>query len=152
MLMRSFWRLVSPLFKNLSRTALSTHEEFLKVSDLACIDIISVKHQFDRKHEIFLFLKKSYVTGEQLVSPFEILGKQGEKWHMSRICQEQYYANELLPLKEEHVLVKVMPCFSKHIEEFDIATVTDKQIRRFSKLPTHYIPGSLLGVSHLIKR
>ncbi|KAK4859054.1 hypothetical protein QYF36_026095 [Acer negundo] len=44
-----------------------------------------------------------------------------------------YHANELLPLKDEHVHAKVMSCLSKCIEEFDTATVTDKQIRRFPK-------------------
>ena len=53
----------------------------------------------------------------------------------------QYHANELLPLKDEQVVAKVLSCLSKCIKDFDNASVIDKEIERFPKSLTHFFPG-----------
>ncbi|CAK9147103.1 unnamed protein product [Ilex paraguariensis] len=54
----------------------------------------------------------------------------------------KYHANELLPLKDEQVVAKVLSRLSKCIKDFDNASVIDKEIERFPKSLTHFFPGS----------
>lgn len=55
----------------------------------------------------------------------------------------QYYANELLPLKDEKIVQKVMSWLSKCIKDFENATVIDQEIGRFPKFHSHFFPGKL---------
>ncbi|KAK2665618.1 hypothetical protein Ddye_004192 [Dipteronia dyeriana] len=125
--------------------SLCTQEEFLKVLNLSCIGVISVKLRFDKKVNIpnasnacsgfsdsfaWTFFDLNQIYDEHKDDPVTVLQA------------DFYHANELLPLKDEQVIAKVMSCLSKCIKEFDTATVTDKQIRRFPKSLTHYFPGS----------
>ncbi|XP_037495826.1 uncharacterized protein LOC105638513 isoform X3 [Jatropha curcas] len=91
---------VQELVKN--SAVLFTREEFLKVLNLAGIDVLTCKLQLDRK----------------------------------------YHANELLPLKDELVVSKVMSYLSKCIKDFENANVTDTEIARFPKSLAHFFPGS----------
>ncbi|KAL0365692.1 UNVERIFIED_CONTAM: hypothetical protein Sangu_0666800 [Sesamum angustifolium] len=54
----------------------------------------------------------------------------------------QYHANDLLPLKDEKIVEKVMSWLSRCIKDFENATVVDKEIGRFPKFLTHFFPGS----------
>ena len=60
----------------------------------------------------------------------------------------QYHANELLPLKDELVIEKVMSYLSKCIKDLESANVVDKEIGRFPKRLTHFFPGELLKACH----
>ncbi|KAJ6368860.1 hypothetical protein OIU78_001269 [Salix suchowensis] len=53
-----------------------------------------------------------------------------------------YHANELLPLKDEHIAAKVMSYLSKCVKDFEAARVTNVEITRFPKSLTHFFPGS----------
>ncbi|KAL5791235.1 hypothetical protein ACOSQ2_006123 [Xanthoceras sorbifolium] len=125
--------------------ALCTREEFVKVLNLACIDVISVKLRFDRKVIIPNASNACSGFGDSFAWTFFDLNQihDEHKEDLVTVLQADFYhANELLPLKDEHVLEKVMSCLSKCIKDFDTATVTDKQIQRFPKFLTHYFPGS----------
>ncbi|KAK0583121.1 hypothetical protein LWI29_033557 [Acer saccharum] len=130
----------------LCSAALCTWEkEFLKVSNLSCIDVISVKLRFDKKVNIPNASNACSGFGDSFAWTFFDLNQIYDEHKDDPVTVLQtdfYHANELLPLKDEHVLAKVMSCLSKCIKEFDTASVTDKQIRRFPKSLTHYFPGS----------
>ncbi|KAJ6708048.1 hypothetical protein OIU85_028337 [Salix viminalis] len=51
-----------------------------------------------------------------------------------------YHANELLPLKDEHIAAKVMSYLSKCVKDFEAARVTNVEITRFPKSLTHFFP------------
>ncbi|XP_020536724.1 uncharacterized protein LOC105638513 isoform X2 [Jatropha curcas] len=107
---------VQELVKN--SAVLFTREEFLKVLNLAGIDVLTCKLQLDRKVSI----------------P-----------HAANACSafdNSYHANELLPLKDELVVSKVMSYLSKCIKDFENANVTDTEIARFPKSLAHFFPGS----------
>ncbi|KAJ6365369.1 hypothetical protein OIU76_030190 [Salix suchowensis] len=53
-----------------------------------------------------------------------------------------YHANELLPLKDEHIAPKVMSYLSKCVKDLEAARVTNVEITRFPKSLTHFFPGS----------
>ncbi|XP_057966427.1 uncharacterized protein LOC131156618 isoform X6 [Malania oleifera] len=54
----------------------------------------------------------------------------------------KYHANELLLLKDEVIVPKVMSYMSKCIKDFENSTVVVKEIRRYPKSLTHFFPGS----------
>ncbi|PQQ14452.1 uncharacterized protein Pyn_20081 [Prunus yedoensis var. nudiflora] len=58
------------------------------------------------------------------------------------MSDEQYRANELLPLEDEQIVSKVTSYLSNCIKDFKNATVTDKEIGRFPNSLTHFFPGS----------
>ncbi|KAK1558399.1 hypothetical protein Q3G72_001903 [Acer saccharum] len=132
------------LVKN-SAALCTREEEFLKVSNLSCIDVISVKLQFDKKVNIPNASNACSGFGDSFAWTFFDLNQIYDEHKDDPVTVLQadfYHANELLPLKDEQVLAKVMSCLSKCIKEFDTATITDKQFRRFPKSLTHYFPGS----------
>ncbi|TXG64880.1 hypothetical protein EZV62_011874 [Acer yangbiense] len=125
--------------------ALCTREEFLKVSNLSCFDLISVKLRLDKKVNIPNASNACSGFGDSFAWTILDLNQiydENKDDPVTVLQADFYHANELLPLKDEQVLAKVMSCLSKCIKEFDTATVTDKQIRRFPKSLTHYFPGS----------
>lgn len=61
----------------------------------------------------------------------------------------QYHANDLLSLKDDKIIEKVMFWLSKCVKDFENAMVIDKEIRRFPKILTHYFPGNIWKVLSL---
>ncbi|XP_059647437.1 uncharacterized protein LOC132293823 isoform X2 [Cornus florida] len=125
--------------------ALCTGEEFLKVLNLAGIDLLTVKLQLDRKVNIpyatnicsgfddsnaWTFFDLNTIHDEHKDDPITV------------VQADFYHANELLPLKDEDIIVKVIYCLSKCIKDFENATVIEKEIGRFPKYLTHFFPGS----------
>lgn len=56
----------------------------------------------------------------------------------------QYHATDLMPLKDDRIVSKVMSCLSRCIKDFENAKVVDKEIERFPKSLTHFFPGEFL--------
>ncbi|OMO92711.1 Amine oxidase [Corchorus olitorius] len=125
--------------------ALCTREEFLKVLNLVGIDVVTVKLQLDRKITIpnpsnasagfddffgWTFFDLNAIYDEHKDDPVTV------------IEADFYHANELLPLKDELVVEKVIPYLSKCIKDLESATVVEKEIGRFPKRLTHFFPGS----------
>lgn len=54
----------------------------------------------------------------------------------------QYHANQLLPLKDEQIVAKVMSYLPKCIKDFEEAQVLEYVVTRFPKSVTHYFPGN----------
>ncbi|CAK9134563.1 unnamed protein product [Ilex paraguariensis] len=111
-------------------TALCTREEFQKVLNTSSIDLLSTKLWLDRKVNIpnasgWAFFDLNMIYDEHKDDPETV-----------------YHANELLPLKDEQVVAKVLSRLSKCIKDFDNASVIDKEIERFPKSLTHFFPGS----------
>ena len=64
----------------------------------------------------------------------------------------QYHANDLLPLKDEIIVKRVMSCLSKCIGDFEKAVVVDKDIERFPKYLPHFFPGCPLTTFFLFPK
>lgn len=144
MLMQLSWLLEYPDSRNLSKTVLCTREEFLKVLNLTSIDVVTVKLRLDRKVQIpnasnacsgfdefgWTFFDLNIIHDEHKDDPVTVLQA------------DFYYSNELLPMKDEDIVAKVMSYLSKCIKDFEYATVMDKEIGRFPQSLTHFFPGS----------
>ncbi|XP_031260861.1 uncharacterized protein LOC116119044 [Pistacia vera] len=125
--------------------ALCTREEFLKVLNLAGIDVLSIKLWLDKKVIIPNASNACSGFGESFAWTFFDLNQIHDEHKDGPVTVLQadfYHANELLPLEDEDVLAKVMPYLSKCIKDVDTATVTNKEIRRSPKSLTHFFPGS----------
>ncbi|KAL5561241.1 hypothetical protein UlMin_030988 [Ulmus minor] len=131
------------LIKN--SAVLCMREEFLKVLYLDSIDVLSVKLFLDKKVNIpyasnacsgfdgsfgWTFFNLNAIHDEHKDSPVTVLQA------------DFYYANELLPQKDDYLVDKVMSYLSKCIKDFENAGVTDMEIKRFPKSLTHFFPGS----------
>ncbi|KAF3971250.1 hypothetical protein CMV_005133 [Castanea mollissima] len=145
MLMQLYWRLESPGSRNLSRTVLRTREEFLKVLNLASIDVVTVKLRLDRKVKI--------PNASNVCSGFDdsfgwtlfdlnIIHDEHNDDPVTVLQADFYHSNEFLPLKDEDIVAKVMSYLSKCIKDFESASVVDKEIGRFPQSLTHFFPGS----------
>ncbi|KAJ7967129.1 Phytoene desaturase [Quillaja saponaria] len=125
--------------------ALSTREDFLKTMNLKNIDVLTVKLWFDRKVNIpnasnvcsdiedsfgWTFFDLNVIQDEHKGDPVTVLQA------------DFYHANELLPLKDDDLVVKVKSYLSKCIKEFENANVVDKEIGRYPQSLTHFFPGS----------
>ncbi|KAK9287102.1 hypothetical protein L1049_015513 [Liquidambar formosana] len=125
--------------------ALCSREEFSKVLNLAGIDVLTVKLRLDKKVNIpnasnacagfddlcgWTLFDLNAIYDEHKDDPVTVLQA------------DFYHANELLPLKDEHIVARVMSYLSMCIKDFENATVIDKDIGRFPKSLTHFFPGS----------
>lgn len=55
----------------------------------------------------------------------------------------QYFANQLLPLKDEQVVAKLMSNLSRCIKEFEEAKVLQQTVVRLPNSATHFFPGNI---------
>ncbi|GMP37466.1 hypothetical protein CsSME_00009130 [Camellia sinensis var. sinensis] len=125
--------------------ALCTRDEFLKVLNLASIDLLTVKLQLDSKVNIpkasnacsgfddsngWTFFDLNAIYDEHKDDPVTV------------VQADLFHATELLPLKDEDVVAKAMSYLSKCIKDFENVAVIDKEIGRFPKSLTHFFPGS----------
>ncbi|KAK9944199.1 hypothetical protein M0R45_009777 [Rubus argutus] len=124
---------ISTLQKLIENSAvLCTREEFVKVSNLATIDVLSVKLWLDRFDDSFgwSFFDLNAIHDDNKDSTVTVL-------------QADFYrANELLLLTDKQIVAKVTSYLSKCIKDFKNATVINKEIGRFPKSSTHFFPGS----------
>ncbi|KAG8368061.1 hypothetical protein BUALT_Bualt15G0006200 [Buddleja alternifolia] len=128
-----------------SSAALCGREEFLKILKLNSIDLLTVKLWLDRKVNIPYASNVSSGFDNSCAWTFFDLNAiyDEHKDSTSTIVQADfYYANDLLPLKDEKIVEKVMSWLSMCVKDFENATVIDKEIGRFPKLLTHFFPGS----------
>ncbi|XP_062081556.1 uncharacterized protein LOC133787809 isoform X2 [Humulus lupulus] len=122
-----------------------TREEFLKILNLNTIDVLSVKLWLDRKVNIpYASNACSGFDGSFGWTFFHLNAIQDEHKDspVSVIQADFYHANELLPLKDEFIVPKVMSYLSKIINGLENATITEKEIKRFPKSLAHFFPGS----------
>ncbi|KAM4089439.1 hypothetical protein ACB094_07G151800 [Castanea mollissima] len=131
------------LIKN--SAVLRTREEFLKVLNLASIDVVTVKLRLDRKVKI--------PNASNVCSGFDdsfgwtlfdlnIIHDEHNNDPVTVLQADFYHSNEFLPLKDEDIVAKVMSYLSKCIKDFESASVVDKEIGRFPQSLTHFFPGS----------
>lgn len=125
--------------------ALCTRVEFLKVLNLASIDLVTVKLWLDKK--VNMPNASNACSGFDDLSGWTFFNLNAihdkHKDDPVTVLQADFYhANELLPLKDEDIVGKVMACLSKCIKDFEYVSVVDKDIGRFPKLLTHFFPGS----------
>ncbi|KAL3843342.1 hypothetical protein ACJIZ3_000745 [Penstemon smallii] len=129
-----------------SSAALCAKEEFLKTLNLKSIDLLTVKLVLDRKVKIPYASNVStgFDDSSCAWTFFDLSTIYDEyKDSATTIIQADFYnANELLPLKDEKIVDKVIYWLSKCIKDFENVTVIDKEIGRFPKFLTHFFPGS----------
>ncbi|KAF5449016.1 hypothetical protein F2P56_029505 [Juglans regia] len=132
------------LIKN--SAVLCTREEFLKVLNLAGIDVVTVKLCLDRKVKIPNAINAcsgfDYSSGWTSFFDLNIIHDEHKDDSVTVLQADFYHSNELLPLKDDDIVAKVMSYLSKCIKEFEDAVVTDKVIGRFPQSLTHFYPGS----------
>ncbi|GMN38215.1 hypothetical protein TIFTF001_007441 [Ficus carica] len=124
---------------------LCTREEFLKVLNLDSIDVLTVKLWLDRKVSIpyasnacsgfddsfgWTFFHLNMIHDEHKDDPVTVLQA------------DFYYANELLPQKDEIIVAKAISYLSKCVKDLENAAVTEKEIKRFPNSLSHFFPGS----------
>ncbi|KAK9014711.1 hypothetical protein V6N11_005858 [Hibiscus sabdariffa] len=139
------WLSGSPHFKKLSRKALCKRGDFLRVLNLAAIDVVTVKLRLDRK--VFIPNPSNACAGfnDLFGCTFFDLNAihDAHKGETETVLEADFYhANHLLPLKDDLVIERVMPYLSKCINGLEKANVVDKEIRRFPKGLSHFFPGS----------
>ncbi|KAA3462813.1 Phytoene desaturase 3 [Gossypium australe] len=125
--------------------ALCKREEFLKVLNLAGIDVVTVKLWLDRKVAIPNPCNACAGFDDLFgCTVFDLNVIQDEHKDDTETVLEAdfYHANELLPLNDELVTEKVISYLSKYINDLESACVVDKEIGRFPKRLTHFFPGS----------
>ncbi|KAI3446283.1 hypothetical protein Pfo_002948 [Paulownia fortunei] len=128
-----------------SSAALCAREEFLKIMKLNSTDLLTVKLWLDRKVNIPYASNVSSGFDNACAWTFFDLNTiyDEHKDSTSTIVQADLcHANDLLPLKDEKIVEKVMSWLSRCIKDFENATVVDKEIGRFPKFHTHFFPGS----------
>ncbi|CAA0807720.1 Unknown protein [Striga hermonthica] len=124
---------------------LCSRDEFLNVMKLKSADLVTVKLWLDRKVNIPHASNVSCGYGNACAwTFFDLTGIHDEhKGSSLMIVQaDLYHANELMPLKDEKIVEKVMSWLSRCIDDFENAIVVDKEIGRYPKLHTHFFPGS----------
>lgn len=60
----------------------------------------------------------------------------------------QYFANQLLPLKDEQIVAKLMSNLSRCIKEFEEAVVLNQTVVRLPRSATHFFPGSIQTINY----
>ncbi|XP_073156087.1 uncharacterized protein [Henckelia pumila] len=128
-----------------SSAVLCAREDFLKILNLKSIDLLTVKIQLDRKVNIpYASNVSSGFDGSRAWTFFDLSIHYDElKNSTSTVVETDFYhANDLLPLKDDKIIEKVMFWLSKCVKDFENAMVIDKEIGRFPKFLTHYFPGS----------
>ncbi|XP_019166201.1 PREDICTED: uncharacterized protein LOC109162020 isoform X1 [Ipomoea nil] len=124
---------------------LCTREEFLKVLNLGSIDLLTVKLQLDKKVNIpYASNVSSGFDNSSACAFFDLNAIYDDcKDNPSTMIQADFYhATDLLPLKDERIVGKVMSCLSNCIKDFENATVIDREVERLPKSLTHFFPGS----------
>nr|ALQ56926.1 phytoene desaturase [Crocus ancyrensis] len=129
----------------MSSSVLQSREDFLNVLNLSTIDVVSVKVWLDRKVEIpnasnvcsgfddltaWTFLDLNSIYDEYEGAPTTVLEA------------EFYFAKQLLPLKDEQIVVKLMSYLSRCMKEFEEAKVLQQIVTRLPESATHFFPGS----------
>ncbi|KAK8629789.1 hypothetical protein V6N13_078617 [Hibiscus sabdariffa] len=125
--------------------ALCKRGDFLRVLNLAAIDVVTVKLRLDRK--VFIPNPSNACAGfnDLFGCTFFDLNAihDAHKGETETVLEADFYhANHLLPLKDDLVIERVMPYLSKCINGLEKANVVDKEIRRFPKGLSHFFPGS----------
>lgn len=128
-----------------SSAVLCTRKEFLKVLKLESIDLLTVKLEFDGKVNIPNARNIGSGIGDSNGWTFFDLNKIYDEYvdNASTAVQADYYcANDLMPLKDDKIVQKVMDGLCKCIKSFENVTVVNKEIGRYPKYLTHFFPGS----------
>ncbi|MBA0743137.1 hypothetical protein Gogos_005855 [Gossypium gossypioides] len=125
--------------------ALCKQEEFLKVLNLAGIDVVTVKLWLDRK--VAIPNPSNACAGFDdlfgcTIFDLNVIHDEHKDDTETVLEADFYHANELLPLNDELVTEKVISYLSKYINDLESACVVDKEIGRFPKRLTHFFPGS----------
>ncbi|PSS29531.1 Zeta-carotene desaturase [Actinidia chinensis var. chinensis] len=124
---------------------LCTREEFLKVMNLATVDLLTAKLKLDRKVKIPNASNACSGFNDSIGWTFFDLNSIYDEHKDDPVTFVQadfFHANELLPLKDDDVAAKVVSYLSRCVKDFENATVIDKEIERFPKSLTHFFPGS----------
>ncbi|WCJ39919.1 hypothetical protein M5689_020867 [Euphorbia peplus] len=125
--------------------ALCTKEEFPKVLNLKAIDLLTCKLHLDRKVKIPHAINACAAFDDSFGWTFSDLNALHDDYKDSpaTVLEATFYnASELLPLKDEQVVTKVISYLTKCIKDFEKATVVHQEVARFPKSLTHFFPGS----------
>uniref|UniRef100_A0A1D1XV48 Phytoene dehydrogenase n=1 Tax=Anthurium amnicola TaxID=1678845 RepID=A0A1D1XV48_9ARAE len=129
----------------MSSTALQRKQEFLNVLNLSANDTVSVKLWMDRKVNIprasnicggfedftaWTFFDLNAIYDEYMDEPSTV------------IKADLYHAHQLLPLKDEQIVTKVISSLSNCLKEFEAAKVVQQVVVKYPKSASHYFPGS----------
>ncbi|CAN1276379.1 Phytoene dehydrogenase [Linum perenne] len=134
---------VQELVKN--SAALRSRDEFLKVLNLASIDVITAKLWLDKKVNVPNPSNACAATDESFGWTFFHLNTLHDehKDNPQTVLQADFFnANEFLPLNDEEIARKVVSNLSNCVKEFENAKLVDIDISTSPKSLTHFFPGS----------
>ncbi|KAJ6833824.1 phytoene dehydrogenase, chloroplastic/chromoplastic-like [Iris pallida] len=129
----------------MNSSVLQSRQEFLNVLNLSAIDTVSVKIWLDRKVDVpkainvcaglddltgWTFFDLNSIYDEYEDAPGTVLEA------------EFYFAKQLLLLKDEQIVSKLMSYLSTYVEEFEKAIVLQQIVVKLPKSATHFFPGS----------
>ncbi|KAH6777073.1 hypothetical protein C2S52_007495 [Perilla frutescens var. hirtella] len=125
--------------------ALCAREEFLQIMKMNSTDLLTVKLWLDKKVNIPYASNVSSAPDNACAWTFFDLNAIYDEYEESAstvVQADLYYANDLLPLKDEKIVEKVKSWLSNCIKDFENATVVDQEIGRFPNFHSHFFPGS----------
>ncbi|KAK6916752.1 Amine oxidase [Dillenia turbinata] len=123
---------------------IKSRQEFLKVMNLAGIDVLSVKLQINRRVQIPNASNAcTYLDDSSGWTFFDLnaIYDVHKDDPVTALQADFYYANELLLLSDELIIAKVMTYLSKCIKDFENVAVTNKVVGRYPKSLSHFFPG-----------
>ncbi|KAK6916744.1 Amine oxidase [Dillenia turbinata] len=122
---------------------IKSRQEFLKVMNLAGIDVLSVKLQINRRVQIPNASNAcTYLDDSSGWTFFDLSNLDVHKDDpVTALQADFYYANELLLLSDELIIAKVMTYLSKVHQDFENVAVTNKVVGRYPKSLSHFFPG-----------
>jgi uncharacterized protein with NAD-binding domain and iron-sulfur cluster len=126
-------------------TTLCNFEQFRNLENLGAIDVMATRLWFDQKIDVPLSSNACFgfdpTTGWTF---FDLNALQDEYQDEpgSVIEADFYHANQLLPMSDEDVVVKVQRDLAVCVPQFAQAKVIDHSVIRVSQGVTHFAPGS----------
>ncbi|XP_058098321.1 uncharacterized protein LOC131243184 isoform X5 [Magnolia sinica] len=124
---------------------LQARQDFLNIMNLAAIDVLSVRLRLDRNVNIPKASNACFGYDDSSGWTFFDLNAIYDEYRDEPVTILEanfYHANQLLPLKDDQIVAKVMSYLSKCIKEFEQASVLEKVVTRLPKSATHFFPGS----------
>ncbi len=128
-----------------SSTKLNNYGEFRNLANLKGIDVLATRLWFDRKINVPLPSNACFgfdaTTGWTF---FDLNALQDEyKNEPNTVIEADFYhANQLLPMSDEQIIIKVQRDLATCIPSFGQAKIIDSSVIRVKEGVTHFFPGS----------
>ncbi|PKA60138.1 Phytoene dehydrogenase, chloroplastic/chromoplastic [Apostasia shenzhenica] len=128
-------------------STLQSRQEFLNILNLAAVDVVHVKIWLDRKVKIPRAINVCSGHENSIGWVFFDLNSLFDEYEgepATVLEAEFYHANQLLVLKDEQIVLKLMSSLSRFIKELEQVSVVQQKVSRFPNSATHFFPELIL--------